>query len=122
MDRQIVWPREGIKPCPKCREGTMVVRVNRGSGALFIGCNRYPACKWTGKTAYGLDCCGHSYPRPLDPAKCAKSLYGVELSQLRTGAFPAKPLHAPIPSAPTYADDDPWREDEDMSDGQPPQA
>ena len=34
----------GIK-CPKCKEGTIVKRVNR-RGKLFWGCNSYPKCKF----------------------------------------------------------------------------
>lgn len=41
-------------PCPECRKGTMVLRAMRGGnndGRAFVGCTRYPACRyfaWTG--------------------------------------------------------------------------
>ncbi|MDO8481209.1 MAG: DNA topoisomerase I [Nanoarchaeota archaeon] len=33
------------KPCPTCKEGTVVVR--KSVYGPFLGCNRYPACKYT---------------------------------------------------------------------------
>lgn len=83
--RAIIWPNEGIKPCPKCGEGTAVIRRNKRTGWLFVGCSRFPECRWTRKTDYALDWGFQSNPVPLDPEKCAKVLYGVSLDELRTG-------------------------------------
>lgn len=117
MEREVVWPKVGVKSCPKCGQGTMVVRVNRGTGEIFVGCSRYPTCKWTRKTAYGLDYSGHSCPIPLDAEKCARTLYGVELLQLRTGNPLVRPVHTAVTLRQSfYANDDPDGEDEDETD------
>lgn len=34
------------KKCPYCEEN-LVVRVNRQTGKLFLGCMNYPDCKYT---------------------------------------------------------------------------
>lgn len=34
-------------PCPKCKEGEIVERVNRASGKPFYGCSLWPDCAWT---------------------------------------------------------------------------
>ena len=33
-------------PCPKCKEGQIVIRRTRKRGKTFYGCSRYPQCDW----------------------------------------------------------------------------
>lgn len=33
-------------PCPVC-DGPIALRHNRASGQPFVGCSRFPKCKWT---------------------------------------------------------------------------
>lgn len=36
------------KACPKCGVNTLLVeRVNRKTGESFLGCSRYPTCRYT---------------------------------------------------------------------------
>ena len=35
------------KPCPKCKEGTLIVR--RSVYGSFLGCSKYPKCRYTEK-------------------------------------------------------------------------
>jgi DNA topoisomerase-1 len=35
--------------CPLCNQGNQIQRQNRSSGEKFLGCIRYPDCKWTQK-------------------------------------------------------------------------
>ncbi|MFX0094167.1 MAG: DNA topoisomerase [Candidatus Hodarchaeota archaeon] len=36
-----------VKTCPSCGEGSVVERQNKKTGNSFLGCSRYPHCKWT---------------------------------------------------------------------------
>ncbi len=36
-----------LMPCPKCKEGEMVVRTSRKSGKRFLACSAYPKCENT---------------------------------------------------------------------------
>jgi len=33
--------------CPHCNEGATVKRTNKASGALFVGCDQFPKCKYS---------------------------------------------------------------------------
>lgn len=33
--------------CPRCQQGTLVVRVRRSDGNRFLGCSRFPQCNYT---------------------------------------------------------------------------
>ena len=33
--------------CPRCQQGTLVVRTRRSDGSRFLGCSRFPACRHT---------------------------------------------------------------------------
>lgn len=40
--------------CPQCGS-TLVTRVNRTNGRRFLGCSRYPACRFTENTSHDVD-------------------------------------------------------------------
>ena len=33
--------------CPECLDGKLVLRENRNNFSQFLGCERYPDCKYT---------------------------------------------------------------------------
>ncbi|MOA62300.1 DNA topoisomerase I [compost metagenome] len=33
--------------CPRCQQGTLVVRARRSDGNRFLGCSRFPQCNYT---------------------------------------------------------------------------
>ncbi|MCY1459614.1 Topoisomerase DNA binding C4 zinc finger [compost metagenome] len=37
--------------CPRCQQGTLVVRSRRSDGNRFLGCSRFPACRHTSNLA-----------------------------------------------------------------------
>lgn len=39
--------QEDLGNCPLCKEGKVLKRTNRSSNNEFLGCSRYPSCKWT---------------------------------------------------------------------------
>lgn len=39
--------RTGNTLCPMCREGILVWRENKKDGSKFLGCSRYPKCRYT---------------------------------------------------------------------------
>jgi len=49
MPRQL---KEGdaVGECPECKSNQLIVRRNRKSGELFIGCGGYPTCNYTMNT------------------------------------------------------------------------
>jgi len=44
-----MWGRDAVllKDCPECKEGHLLVR--KGKCGKFLGCTKYPRCKYTGK-------------------------------------------------------------------------
>lgn len=67
-------------PCPGCQSGVVVVRTAKATGAKFLGCSRFPECRWTGK---------HEEPaRPADPQ-------GQEPET--PPMLPARPINCPNP-------------------------
>lgn len=46
MPRQL---KEGdvLDVCPKCKTHRLVVRRNRSTNELFVGCSGYPSCRHT---------------------------------------------------------------------------
>lgn len=41
IDNVTIWD------CPKCPEGKLVERTNIKEGTKFLGCTKYPKCKYT---------------------------------------------------------------------------
>jgi len=41
--------------CPKCQEGTLVLRKNSRDNSLFLGCSNYPLCDFTNKNIEIID-------------------------------------------------------------------
>jgi DNA helicase-4 len=39
------------EPCPDCDGGVLVVRKRRSDGREFLGCSRFPSCRFTRNTA-----------------------------------------------------------------------
>ena len=35
--------------CPSCGAGKVAVRAAKSTGAKFLGCSRFPECRWTGR-------------------------------------------------------------------------
>lgn len=48
--RAVVPVEEFGAPCPKCKEGKLVIRTGRFG--KFVSCNRYPECDFTGKLIF----------------------------------------------------------------------
>ena len=69
--------REAGRPCPSCGAGQLALKVGRRG--VFVGCGRFPECRFTRPLAAGGD---DGWPRPLgeDPKS------GLALS-LRRGRF-----------------------------------
>ena len=44
---QVISTPEDLGICPKCQEGKIIKRINRTTNSEFLGCSRYPTCKWT---------------------------------------------------------------------------
>ncbi|MFA5878046.1 MAG: topoisomerase DNA-binding C4 zinc finger domain-containing protein [Candidatus Staskawiczbacteria bacterium] len=46
-----LWGRDAVlmKDCPDCKEGHLIVR--KGQYGKFLGCTKYPKCKYTNKIA-----------------------------------------------------------------------
>jgi DNA topoisomerase-1 len=47
-------PEKTGEICPECKEGELLIRSSRYG--KFIGCSRYPACKYTRQTPTGIKC------------------------------------------------------------------
>ncbi len=47
-------PEKTGEICPECKEGELLIRSSRFG--KFIGCSRYPACKFTRQTPTGIKC------------------------------------------------------------------
>lgn len=63
--------KEAEQPCEACGEGTLTVKWKRGSA--FLGCDRYPKCKNTGKLAPGTFVRKPPGPPPTEAGvKCEK--------------------------------------------------
>jgi DNA topoisomerase I len=46
-------PNKDNRVCPSCREGTLIFKVSKLGAGHFIGCDKYPTCKYIAKTMYG---------------------------------------------------------------------
>ena len=47
--RQPSWPKpppESPRECPQCSQGVVLVRQNGNTGDRFLGCSRFPKCRW----------------------------------------------------------------------------
>jgi ssDNA-binding Zn-finger/Zn-ribbon topoisomerase 1 len=44
-----MWGKDAVllKDCPECKEGHLMVR--KGKYGKFLGCTKYPKCKYTSK-------------------------------------------------------------------------
>lgn len=42
-----------VEDCPECRLGVVVHRQRRSDGRSFLGCSRFPQCRWTGSWTGG---------------------------------------------------------------------
>lgn len=40
-------PPSETRLCPRCQQGTLVVRTRRSDGNRFLGCSRFPSCRHT---------------------------------------------------------------------------
>jgi ssDNA-binding Zn-finger/Zn-ribbon topoisomerase 1 len=38
---------EPLETCPECRLGKLIERENSKNGNLFMGCSRFPVCRYT---------------------------------------------------------------------------
>lgn len=77
---------EAKRPCEECNEGTMVVKWKRNSA--FLGCERYPKCKATGKLPEGTFVKKPPAPPPKEAGvKCEKCSRPMVIRTSARGEF-----------------------------------
>lgn len=83
-----ITEEDAKQPCDQCGEGTLVVKWKRGSA--FLGCDKYPKCKNTGKLQPGVYVKRPPAPPPEEAGvKCEKCSRPMVIRSGSRGKFVA---------------------------------